>query len=576
VVLDITSRQLGAKFTLIKDLRIWRVKSKQAVVKDGGQWGLTLDFPLVPVTAFLNPRTDHLITLAADNADGFEMSGGTNRRTVMATWNPKSNAIVETTISETQHTIFCPGTSYDADGKVLLTGGSTSLAFTIYDPVVGSDADPGKAKLAWTRPKDKNGAPRKLQTGRGYQGQTYLPNGKTFVIGGAWGFNRWGELNKSRDGEIYNPGSDNNPGGWERLKDVHADAIRMDAVYDPGCKPEKNKPPPTCSKIDWQQHHPWLFAWTNNSVFHAGPSKRMNWISTEGDGSIQSAGVRGEDSDAVCGIAVMYDAVEGRILTAGGAPNYHYWITKEDRGLGSRLESSRNAFEMQLANVGAQVTAKQVSPMSRQRIFANAVILPTGDVFVVGGQVRGEPFLDETWVSVPEIYTPAPGGKGGTWSLAAPHSSPRVYHSWALLLLDGSVLVGGSGLGGDTTDHYDAQIYKPQYLVGGAKRPKIVSIADNKVLYKVGDKVTITTDMAIDAVSLIRYSAATHALNNDLRRIPLKPTVVGGGSANTYSFVIPGESGVTLPGYWMLFVLNNKIPSEARTVRITLDGKEKA
>jgi galactose oxidase len=82
--------------------------------------------------------------------------------------------------------------------------------------------------------------------------------------------------------------------------------------------------------------------------------------------------------------------------------------------------------------------------------------------------------------------------------------------------------------------------------------------------------------MAIDAVSLIRYSAATHALNNDLRRIPLKPTVVGGGSANTYSFVIPGEPGVTLPGYWMLFVLNNKIPSEARTVQITLNGKEKA
>ena len=44
----------------------------------------------------------------------------------------------------------------------------------------------------------------------------------------------------------------------------------------------------------------------------------MNWYTTTGSGTTKPAGQRGTDADAMCGNAVMYDAANGKILTAGG------------------------------------------------------------------------------------------------------------------------------------------------------------------------------------------------------------------------------------------------------------------
>ena len=48
----------------------------------------------------------------------------------------------------------------------------------------------------------------------------------------------------------------------------------------------------------------------------------MNWYDTAGQGSVHAAGTRGDDTDAMNGNAVMYDAANGLILTVGGAPSY--------------------------------------------------------------------------------------------------------------------------------------------------------------------------------------------------------------------------------------------------------------
>ena len=57
-------------------------------------------------------------------------------------------------------------------------------------------------------------------------------------------------------------------------------------------------------------------------VLQAGPSKHVNWYNPNMGGSTTPAGLRGTDGDAMCGIAVMYDAIAGKIFTAGGAPSY--------------------------------------------------------------------------------------------------------------------------------------------------------------------------------------------------------------------------------------------------------------
>ena len=65
-----------------------------------------------------------------------------------------------------------------------------------------------------------------------------------------------------------------------------------------------------------------LFAWKNNTIFQAGPSVAMNWYGVTGTGTHAAAGNRTGTADQMCGDAVMYDAIAGKILVVGGAPLY--------------------------------------------------------------------------------------------------------------------------------------------------------------------------------------------------------------------------------------------------------------
>jgi galactose oxidase len=72
---------------------------------------------------------------------------------------------------------------------------------------------------------------------------------------------------------------------------------------------------------------------------------------------------------------------------------------------------------------------------------------------------------------------------------------------------------------------------------------------------------------AVNSFSLIRMASTTHTVNTDQRRIALTPTVSG----LKYTIMVPGDAGVALPGYWMLFALDSAgVPSLAKTVLITL------
>ena len=243
--------------------------------------------------------------------------------TYTATWDTRTGKIEEQIVSKSNHDIFCPGTSYDESGKVIITGGSTPNALSVYDPVDNSYYTPidSLTKL-----------PTKLQVERGYQGQTFLPTGKTFMIGGAWSGNVGDNKKADRDGELYDPATNSS----KILREIRANYIKMNTSVE-----------------EWQQHHAWLFAWKKNSIFHAGPSKKMNWFFTEptadkvvsADGLVKDGGFREYHGDAVCGITSMYDAENGVILIAGGAPNYHYWVKANDRDQGHRTESTNLAFE---------------------------------------------------------------------------------------------------------------------------------------------------------------------------------------------------------------------------------------
>jgi hypothetical protein len=132
-----------------------------------------------------------------------------------------------------------------------------------------------------------------------------------------------------------------------------------------------------------------------------------------------------------------------------------------------------------------------------------------GNLNVVSG---GGPTTDAVGVAqaiLPaELWSPATE----TWTTLAAMSAPRLYHSEALLLPDGRVLVHGGGrFNGvnEPTDQLSAEFFAPPYLFKGA-RPTVTS-APAQLSY--GQIFTVQTPDAasIATVSLIRFGSVTPA-----------------------------------------------------------------
>lgn len=477
-----------------------------------GRWGPTINFPLVPVAAAVEHDSGKVLVWSSHAADEFlnlpeSPKGG---KTVTGTYDPSTKTVSERTVSDTHHDMFCPGISTDASGRIVVTGGNDAPKTSVYDP----------SSAGWVSRPDMTFA-------RGYQSQTTIADGRIFTIGGSWSGPKGGKY-----GEIYDPVANK----WTGLPGCNVTAL-LTADRE------------GVSKAD---NHAWLFAWKEGSVFQAGPSKQMNWYGVAGNGSQKTAGLRATDDHSMNGNAVMYDAVAGRILTVGGSINY------------AGSPSTSNAHIITITTPNNVPSVARLPNMNSARMYHNSVVLPDGTVFITGGQTGGASFTDDVSVLTPEKFDPATS----SFSPLAGNVIPRNYHSVAMLLLDGTVFTGGGGLCGScSANHFDGQIYTPQYLLNGGARPVIKSVS--KTVVGVGGTFDVTTDAAVAKWSLIRYGSATHTVNTDQRRIPLTPANPTAGSL-TYNFTLPADAGIILPGYYMLFAVSAKgVPSVATTIRVS-------
>ena len=517
---------MKTQFIRIAKLSVWSTNSSTLPPPELGRWGPTIDFPLVPVGVFIDPPSGKVISFSSYAHDKFSQDG-TDKTTLTATWDPTTEIVSQRVVRNTKHDMFWPGMAFDVDGRMVISGGETSYKSSIYNP----------EKEEWE-------AAGLMNIARGYQGSTTCGDGRIFVIGGSWSPDA--QKRGSRSGEIFDP------------------KIRKWSVLD-NCSATPIETTEDWEKLYRADNHIWLQGWKDKSVFHAGPAKDMHWITINGEkAAILDAGRRGTDRDAMCGVAAMYDAVDGKILAAGGAPQYKY---KDKEGVIRGSIASNNSFIITLGKVNNTVDVKTAGGgMNYKRIFHHAVILPNGETFVVGGQIEGQAFTDTTAQLVPEIYSPT----RDTWTAMAPHSIIRTYHSFGLLLADATVLVGGGGLCGVCkVNHFDAQIYTPPYLLTSngdlAERPLITEVSPTSV--RPGDSLIITSNSDVTAASLVRYGGATHGLNNDQRRIELK--LQKSNKTFQHSASIPSDGGIAIPGYWMLFIFDaSGVPSKAKNVQI--------
>ena len=203
-------------------------------------------------------------------------------------------------------------------------------------------------------------------------------------------------------------------------------------------------------------------------------------------------------------------------------------------------------------------TWRQVASMTFPRAFQNSTLLPDGNVLITGGGTTLDGHDTSKAVLTPELWSPTTE----TFRTLAPSKVPRLYHSGALLLPDGRVLIAGGGDDAGAVNETQAEIYSPPYLFKGA-RPGILAGPD-LIQYGAAFQVTTQDSTVIGTVVLMRLGSVTHAFDEDQRYIELPFTA---GSGGLLTVTAPANANLAPPGYYMLFVVNKSgIPSVASFV----------
>src|SRR5262252_10785986 len=142
----------------------------------------------------------------------------------------------------------------------------------------------------------------------------------------------------------------------------------------------------------------------------------------------------------------MYDT--GKVLKAGSAT---------DSGQPAN-PSAATAYATDLGQ--AAPTWTQTGSMAYPRSFLNLTPLPDGTVLATGGETTKDGSNLNNGVLPVEDWNPATGA----WTTWSSMTVPRLYHSIAMLMPDGRVLVAGTGDKPGVPNELNAQIFSPPYL----------------------------------------------------------------------------------------------------------------
>ena len=248
-----------------------------------------------------------------------------------------------------------------------------------------------------------------------------------------------------------------------------------------------------------------------------------------------------------------------------------------------------NNFTEIITVTNGSSTSEQGPELNNRRWYSSGVLLPSGDVVALSGADRDEVILPgaETPVRQAELFN------GKRWIPLDTAGRVRTYHNSAILLPDGSILVGGhapinTGYGpkGDnsagavtgTNNLKDPsfEIFKPPYLFAGP-RPEIAHV-QRGIGY--GGTFSVRSPQAdrIDKVVLSRLPTTTHILDADQRSVELPFSADG----STLRVQGPPNSNVATEGYYYLWLLTDNgeglTPSKARIVYVgrTMGGEATA
>ncbi|MEF8883713.1 MAG: galactose oxidase-like domain-containing protein [Haloarculaceae archaeon] len=444
---------------------------------------------------------------------------------------------VETVDQNLDGDVFCAGHAHLSDGRLLVAGGTDSYDGNIKLP--GLPALPlfgglDQAYLfdpedeAWTRVED-------MDAGRWYPTLVTMGDGSVLCAAGLTESFPWVTLRKI---ERYEPGQ-----GWE----------------------------PVDGAGRWLPLYPRLHLLPDGTVFYAGsynthytfpfslkgfPTAVLDPETGEWtDYELPNEAQREEGASMLLPLRPDDDYRPRVVLTGGGTP------------AGSKAMADTEVIDLGAADP----TWRSVEEMHHARYYTYAVLLPTGEVFVAGGRSGETGHVDHDFDEQKGALPSIPGAvheaelfdpETETWRRLDSMAVDRLYHSGALLLPDGRVLMSGSNPK-RRVDELRIETYRPPYLFQGP-RPDVEGAPD-AVTY--GERFDVETPQApdIDEVVLVRQATATHCLTTDQRLVELP---VADREADALTATVPDEPDLLPPGYYMLFVLEDGVPSESPFVRV--------
>jgi len=466
------------------------------------------------------------------------------------------------------HDLFCAGHAWMADGKLLVAGGTRYISFPmdvnyegakfayVFDPLV---TPRGNGQWTALPPMDKD---------RWYPTVTLLGDANNrVVVTGGW--RQWPHYPQAPSGvryenddstnsyEVWNPAAPPS-GAWETIGQPPRRSFygpRWDGSF-----------PQNWDTVQPLDEYPRMFL-LSNLVYNSTNNSRLFMAGMRGwSASVDHAVAPEVWSGANAPQPAQQQLgkkIQGSAVLFPGEPDMVMHVGGEIAGTPTNnVEYIRNRVPAAQA-VWVQSSSTQppgIPAMYYPRTECNGVILPDESVIILHGRRDGTNGVRE-----PELL------RDGTWCVLPPETSPRAYHSTAVLLPDGRVLSGGGDLNSPGLGRiWDYQIYRPWYFTN-PNRPTWGSFP-SVMTYNWTYSATIGAlppGVYIEKVVLIAPGSVTH--HSDMHQRYWKMTAQPDPEAsNSILFTTPPDATHAPRGYYMMFlVTNGRVPSVAQFVRLT-------
>jgi len=227
----------------------------------------------------------------------------------------------------------------------------------------------------------------------------------------------------------------------------------------------------------------------------------------------------------------------------------------------------------------------EMDAMPEGRGMVEGTLLPDGTVLWVNGANTGAQGFnlatDPTFEVL--IYDPA-AVLGQRWTTGASTDIPRLYHSVALLLLDGTLMIAGSNpdqmpvLGTDPQGfhtEFRVEVYTPPYLSGNnaERRPTDIVLSTTTLTADSGSfGIAFTAPANAQGVKVALYHGGfvTHAVHMSHRIVILDVTGWEAGAVQQKVTVAsPPNSNVAPPGPYVVYVVVGGVPGVGQFVTVS-------